>query len=267
MLDNKNIKVSIAIPTYNSSKYLYNCIKALSNFKTIDEIIVHDDHSSTQEFENIKKITEKFSSKLNIKIYRNEINIGAYKNKYKNIEKCNNEIVYQIDSDNIVSSDLDKVVENIYKENDENYLYLPSEIIQFRKYPKLAKILSKFNKKYKVTYTKDDFIFDKGIFQKAIRDEHNFTIDKNINWILNSGNFIVNKSKFIKIMKNGFNSKERYQMDAVAISFFWIEANGKIKTLKDLKHFHRKRQDSVSFVESEGSYEFLQDIRSKFLDL
>ena len=41
----------------------------------------------------------------------------------------------------------------------------------------------------------------KKFFQKAIRGEGNFTIDKNINWILNSGNFIVNKSKFIKIMK------------------------------------------------------------------
>ena len=59
MLDNKNIKVSIAIPTYNSSKYLYECIKALSNFKTIDEIIIHDDHSDTQEFKSIKKNNRK----------------------------------------------------------------------------------------------------------------------------------------------------------------------------------------------------------------
>ena len=68
-------------------------------------------------------------------------------------------------------------------------------------------------------------------------------------------------------MKFGFNTNKRYQMDAVAISYFWIKSKGIIKTLKNHKHFHRKRLDSVSFVESDGSYEFLQDIRRKFLDL
>ena len=267
MGDNKYLKVSAAIPTYNSSKYLNSCINSLKKSKFIDEIIIHDDHSDEDDYEKIIKIVNKYKNTVNIEIHRNSKNIGAFKNKFENIKKCKNKIVYQIDSDNLASSNLDKVFNFIYEENNSNILYLPSRIYQFKEYPKSAKFFSILRKKFKVIYTNEDFVFDKDVFKKAISQDKKFTINKNINWILNSGNFIVNKSKFIKIMKKGFNSKERYQMDAVAISFFWIEANGKIKTLKNLKHFHRKRQDSVSFVESEGSYEFLQDIRSKFLDL
>ncbi len=267
MLGNKDIKVSIAIPTYNSSKYLHSCLKSFLKFKAVNEIIIHDDYSSLEEYKKIKNIANKVSNKVNIEVYRNKSNLGAYKNKYKNIEKCSNDLVYQIDSDNIIASNFDKVIESIYIEKNLNCLYLPSEIIQFRKYPFIAKQLSKFNNRYKVTFTKNDFIFDTEVFKKAIRDEARFTVDKNINWVLNSGNFIVYKNNYLDAMKFGFNTNKRYQMDAVAISYFWIKSKGIIKTLKNHKHFHRKRLDSVSFVESDGSYEFLQDIRRKFLDL
>ena len=45
------------------------------------------------------------------------------------------------------------------------------------------------------------------------------------------------------------------------------DCSSQIKTLKDLKHFHRKRDDSVSFTENKGSYKSLQDYRQKILNL
>jgi hypothetical protein len=68
-------------------------------------------------------------------------------------------------------------------------------------------------------------------------------------------------------MENFVSNDIRYPVDAVAISYFWIAKGGSIKTLKTLKHFHRKRSDSVSFVENEGSYESLTSFRDKFLEL
>ena len=63
-----NYSLSIAIPTYNSSKYLASCISSVINFKVVDEIVVHDDNSDELEFKKIKKIIDKYVDKINIKL-------------------------------------------------------------------------------------------------------------------------------------------------------------------------------------------------------
>lgn len=266
-MENSQNLISVAIPTFNSSRYLNDCLRSLIDVHKIDEIVISDDRSSDVEFENINKVVENINSNKEIKIYRNEQNFGAFVNKFKNIEKCKNKIVYQIDSDNIAHPNLSKVLDSIYYEESEDYLYLPSEIYQFRKYPNIAKLFSNFNGKFKVTFTKSDFIFNKDIIKQAIRDDLKVTEDKNLNWVLNSGNFIVNRNKFLETMDNLVTENVRYPMDAVAISYFWVENGGSIKTLKAFKHFHRKRFDSVSFVENEGSFESLMNFRNKFLEI
>ena len=90
----------------------------------------------------------------------------------------------------------------VSKVKNENYLYLPSKIYQFRKYPNFAKLLSIVNSKYKVTFTNNDFVFSKETIQQAIRGNLKVTEDKNLNWVLNSGNFIVNRKKSLKVMEN-----------------------------------------------------------------
>ena len=266
-MENSNNLVSVAIPTFNSSLYLKDCLKSLLDVQIIDEIIICDDCSNDLEFEKINNIVNNLKTAKEIKIYRNEQNLGAFINKYENIKKCKNEIVYQIDSDNIASNNLSLVLNLIFMENNENYLYLPSKIYQFRKYPNFAKLLSIVSSKYKVTFTNNDFVFDKETIQQAIRHNLKVTEDKNLNWVLNSGNFVVNRNKYLKVMEKFVTNDIRYPMDAVAISYFWIATGGSIKTLKTLKHFHRKRSDSVSFVENEGSYESLTSFRDKFLEL
>ena len=267
MEDNKKHKISLAIPTYNSSVYLFDCIKSLTKYSCVEEVVIQDDHSNEEEYMNIKTIVDKFSQTLNIKLFRNEKNEGAFINKFYNIKNCKNSIVYQIDSDNIPASNLDIIVNQITENTENKILYLPSKIYQFRKYHNLARVLSSFNKKYRVTYTKNDFVFDSEVLKEAIEKNVKFTVDKNINWILNSGNFFVNRDDYIKTFELEIEKDIRYPLDAVAISYFWIKNGGKIKTLKDLNHFHRKRTDSVSFVESKGSFESLNEFRNLFLNI
>jgi len=266
-MKSSNNLVSVAIPTFNSSLYLKDCLKSLLHVQMVDEIIISDDCSNDLEFEKINNVVNNLKTNKNIKIYRNEQNLGAFINKYENIKKCKNEIVYQIDSDNIASKSLSSVLNSIFLEMNEDYLYLPSKIYQFRKYPNIAKLLSNVNSRYKVTFTNNDFVFDKETIKEAIRYNLKITEDKNLNWVLNSGNFIVSRNKFLKVMENLVTKNTRYPMDAVAISYFWIENGGDIKTLKHFKHYHRKRTDSVSFVENEGSFESLTNFRKKFLEL
>ena len=53
-MKNLNQKVSVAIPTFNSSKYILQCVKPILSSKFIDEIIISDDFSSLTEFEILK---------------------------------------------------------------------------------------------------------------------------------------------------------------------------------------------------------------------
>ncbi len=43
------MKLSVAIPTYNSSNYLLDCLKSLKKIKHIDEIVISDDCSRDDE--------------------------------------------------------------------------------------------------------------------------------------------------------------------------------------------------------------------------
>ena len=104
-------KFSVAIPTYNSSKYLKECIYGFKNSKFIDEIIIGDDCSGIEELKNIKKIIKQANKFFNfqIKLIENSQNLGAFKNKYRLIESSRNEWIYQIDSDNVPFSNIDKL--------------------------------------------------------------------------------------------------------------------------------------------------------------
>ena len=48
------------------------------------------------------------------------------------------------------------------------------------------------------------------------------------------GNFIVNKSQYIEVIKPKLKEKDFLSADAVALSYFWIEAGGKIRLLENL---------------------------------
>ena len=247
----KYSKLSIAIPTYESSQYVEESIKKIMNFKCVNEVIIQDDKSSNQSYRELERIVNSYNNKLNIKLFRNEKNIGAFGNKLLNIKNCGNDVVYQIDSDNVTDTNLDLVIKQI---NDKNIIYLPSKIYQFRKYKNISKLLSVFRKKYKVTFSDSDFLYDLSLCKKGINE-------------LNSGNFIVNRNIYLEVMEPIFINEFRPPLDAVAISYYWLKSEKKIKTLKDLKHFHRKRDDSVAFTENKGSYKSLQDYRQKILNL
>ena len=81
-----------------------------------------------------------------------------------------------------------------------------------------------------------------------------FLIDKWIFWVLNCGNFIVNKTKMIEIAKEGANlDRKLLSIDAVVFSYLWLNSGNEIKIFEEFFHHHRKRSDSVSFIEKEDS--------------
>jgi len=281
-------KFSVAIPTFNSSEFLKECIYGFKESKYLNEIIICDDNSDTDEVNRIKKIIHESSQQFDfeIKLIENENNLGAFKNKYKLIEYSKNEWIYQIDSDNVPFTNIDKVIKDIYENPDKNKnIYYPSKLIQFWKYKKLAHIMSKFQKKYIVKFSNELSIFDKDNTKKAIEEFLNydtsrdrtkgspeikseFLLDKHIYWVLNCGNFIVNKNQFLLTMKPGLDFERKIlSMDAVAFSYLWLKNEGSIVLHPDLAHFHRKRFNSVSYIEKEDSKESRDFFTNKILKL
>jgi len=83
--------VSIALCTYNGSKYLMEQLNSLSGqtYKNL-EIVIVDDGSSDGTIELLRQYT--IDSYLNIKIYLNHENLGYIKNFEKAISLCNGNI-------------------------------------------------------------------------------------------------------------------------------------------------------------------------------
>ena len=59
-----NSYLSVAIPTYNSSGYLFRLLKKLEKFNSVNEIVIQDDFSTDEEFKNINKIVKRFNKKI-----------------------------------------------------------------------------------------------------------------------------------------------------------------------------------------------------------
>jgi len=268
-----NFNFTVAIPTYNSSKYLQECIYGFRASNYLNEILICDDFSKNEELEKTKKIIQKSNKYFDfkIKLLENSKNEGAFKNKYNLIESSKNDWVYQIDSDNVPFPRIDDAIANILENHDtQKYIYYPTKIIQFWKYKKMAHFFSKTQKKYIVRFSKELEIFDINKTKKAINEFLNYdtmgevegspqikskyVLDKHIYWVLNSGNFIVNKYQFIDAMKPGLGfSRDIVSMDAVAFSYLWLKNTGSIVLHPQLSHYHRKRFDSVSTIEKEAT--------------
>ena len=280
--------ITVGIPTYNSSMYLSKCLDSIKDSKAIDEILISDDGSNLTELIKIKQIVSLYESRysLNINFFENTTNVGAYKNKLKLIEASKNEYIYVLDSDNLASKNIDKIIYKVFKEKNPELLYQPNIMYQFWRYPRFAKLMSLFDKKYIVKFFTEDSTLDKGDVKSLLLDNsgtydlNNFKyqqrplpvakkklIDKWVFWILNCGNFIVNKNLMIKVAKQGLNFERKYlSVDAIVFSYLWIESGMKIKLFYDFFHHHRKRNDSVSFKESEDSVTAIKYFIAKVLN-
>lgn len=277
MIDENIAKLTVGIPTFNSSKYLEKCIKSVINVDCVSEIIISDDCSSKLEKSKIIKIVNKFKKyNKNILLEFNNENFGAYVNKFNLLQKSNNELVYILDSDNIAMKKLDEIFNFIIStDNYKNFLFLPNTLYQFRRFPKFKRIYSLLFNKSKVKFVnktrnltfndvRDSMILNPGSYDlkdysKNINEleanlESDFMVDKWIMWVLNCGNFIVSKKSMLNIGSKGINFERKLRStDAVVFSYLWLMSGKSIKIISNFYHHHRKRNDSVSFLEREAS--------------
>ena len=164
--------ISVIIPTFNSSKYLEQCLNSLIKCKSINEIVISDDFSDSEDLLNLKKIIFNHQLKNKIKLYENNINKGAYRNKLDSVKKASSDLVYILDSDNIAGFNLENILYKISKIDDEtsdikNYSPLLSLLIEKIKVDKevnVKDIIDKIGFNFKIgEYTNEGFHFKENL--------------------------------------------------------------------------------------------------------
>lgn len=118
------MKISAVIHTYNSEKYLKECLEAL---KTLDEIVICDMHSTDKTIQ----IAEEYNCKI---IYHENLGFADPARNYA-IENTSNNWVLVVDSDEIIPQELIKYLNTRIAEADcPDVIQLPRKNYYFGKF-------------------------------------------------------------------------------------------------------------------------------------
>ena len=117
----KSPKISIVIIAYNSENYIRECLESVVSQSIDKEIFCIDDCSSDRTYEIFKEYEQKYKE---MKVYRNEENMGVILSRYKGISRCKGDYLYLMDSD-------DKLVPDILEKLYDEAITQKADILEF----------------------------------------------------------------------------------------------------------------------------------------
>jgi len=219
--------ITVAIPYYNSEKYLEQALEIPLSSDFVSEIIIHDDYSHNKiEYTHQK-----------IKVYRNETNVGAFKNKYLAVSKSTNEWVYLLDSDNYFFDNSLEVVKNINTQRGKYYSPSQLHLVDDGLDPKLDGKIIKYD------FGSVDSI-DANNAKELLKSE----FWEEFCWLINTGNFFVHRDDYIESMKNVYEDLNYpyFEADAIVFCYNWLKKGNSIEIIQNLWYNHRLRGNSYS---------------------
>ena len=240
--------ISLGIPFFNSSEYIFDAIKTALNDDFISEIVICDDKSDQKHILNLYKIISNVSNFSKIRIVHNDKNLGPYRNKYRTVENCKYDWVYLLGSDNYFDCESLNIIKNLN--------YNPSELY----FPKVSKVFPSGDKFEYDMFKKIDFNFVKNLVENGVQ------ITDSICMILNGGNFVVNKNEYIRTQQKFFNTYEEvFAADVIAFSYYWLKGGNSYEVVDNFEYYHRKRSDSVYITQLYESMNITQIWMEKYL--
>ena len=144
-----------------------------------------------------------------------------------------NEWVYLLDSDNHMLENSIELLKTI-PDDDPNMVYSPQHLCCKNDGFKDYEVVSDYNFKHEeigIEETKD-ILFKKHKWAR---------------WFVNSGNYVVNRERYLKSLAEPYQDKttELLHADTAAAYYFLLRDGVKFKVVKGLKHYHRLRKDST----------------------
>jgi len=203
-----NRKISICIPTYNRVEMTIEAFYDVYNDERISEIVIVDDASDLEVYEDLKSMTDFFPK---VKLYRNLTNQDCYRNKMTAISFATNEWCILLDSDNRIGEEyIDRLFE--YPHWDNDIIYAPTwakPTFDYRAYG-LTTI-------HRTNVA--DFI-DKPLFETA----------------LNTCNYFVNKNEYLKVWDG---SIDPVTSDSIYFTYCWLNSGNRIYFVEGLEYEHK----------------------------
>ena len=233
--DNKNIKLSIGIPTYNSERYLKDCLESIlkqtySNF----EIIVSDNGST----DNTEKIVLSYND-TRIEFNKNSYNLGCYGNYNRIISLAKGELIAFYHSDDMYDS------------------YIVEKEVEFlQKHPDAAAVFTEAHLINPVGSIVGESVSPGGFSEKEILD-----FNKVYNGFLKFGDFLICPSAmFVKkiYLEVGFFKEEKFQTATDLEMWLRILQRHPIGILHEKLMFYRIHLQQGSFGNPTGDKDFFR---------
>ena len=221
-------EITLALPFYNTSKYFKQAIELSLNNEFVKEIVVNDDASSEAEWEKLNEIVNTLNTDK-IKLFRNEENLGGFRNKYTAVKNSTCEWVYLLDSDNHPAENTLDVIESIQDPNPD-FCYIPQKLMVYDDTGYYDEVIYNFKYEYVGLDEAQDALLKK---------------TKYIDWFLNTGNFVFNRERYLERLESGFNDKsEPAYACSIAFSYHWMRNGGFYKVVPGMEYHHLVRRDS-----------------------
>ena len=145
--------ISVALATYNGEKYITEQLQSIyGQTRKVDEIVISDDCSTDATVELIKEFAERYSD-CNIRLLKNETNLGYKGNFRKALELCEGNIIFLCDQDDVWNENKVEILEGILNDHTEVAL-ISSAFVQI---DGLGKVVSDSKNLYKQELHQSEF--------------------------------------------------------------------------------------------------------------
>ena len=158
-----NFKISIVLATYNGERYLDKQLDSLVQQTVAPyEIIICDDNSQ----DNTLSIAQKYKTKLPLKIYKNEVNLGFTKNFESALQKATGDFILPCDQDDIWES---TKLETLLAAIGENSLIYADSLLVDENGNSLEKTLAqKLKNNFISSHSALNFLYDNSVSAHAM---------------------------------------------------------------------------------------------------
>lgn len=217
---------SLGITTHDRIVEVVRLISSVYHCPEIKEIVIIDDCSL--DYERLLSYTH-FKK---IKLFRNETNLGCFKNKLEVIKKCTQPYVLLIDSDNVIDAEyVKKAIENV----DGKSIIAPS------------KALPNFD------YTSIVGTLDKSVLPNI---RHNNTLECS----LNTCNMCIPREEFLAFMETLDTNFVPKGVDSLYMAVEWLKSGREIKVVEGMSYLHEIRPHDSVYLKTENPQELREII-------
>lgn len=234
--------ISLAITSYNRYEMTVESFALVIDDPRIDDIVVLDDCSTDGSYE---KLRDHFKENDKVRVIRQAQNRGMSLNKRDAIALAKNDWVIIFDSDNILDdSYLDEL------ENEWNLRWPRS------------------NEIYCPSFARPDF--DYRALQNYKIDKWNIgsilsgRIGNTANMLLNTCNYVVNKTEYLKIYQHNDAMKGT---DTVWFNYLWLSAGNSFYVVPEMDYYHRIHDDSGFLQDADYNMKQSEKIKQMIMSL